>query len=477
MNAISRLNQPLPKGTILQPANTTEWLIFILLILALVVALVAAGFLLFFWIKKGLRKSKASSQNEADLMDEVTRLNGELYRVTKERDRLAGIPNAGKGGKGKGASGSGGEEEDGGKRFTRLIQIDEKYKEGEFKVVTPADSQGLDLASICTRFRDFACSQMRLYYTIDTVREFFASMGATHFLILEGISGTGKTSLPYCLGRFFQHSSAICAVQPNWRDRSEVLGYYNDFTKKFTETPFLAAVYEANYRDDMSIIVLDEMNLARVEYYFAEFLSVMEMPKADEWLIDVIAGYREDDPKKLQDGKVLIPQNIWFVGTANNDDSTFTITDKVYDRAMSLFFENKGKPFEAPYTEALPIPADYLNKLYAQAKIDHPVSQDTLDKFAILDDFVIENFRLAFGNRIMKQLNAFVPCYIACGGTELNAFDFVFKTKILKKFEVLNVGYLRDELLSLQDKLTELFGESEFPQSRAKIAQFLKMTK
>ena len=473
MNAITTLLLPLPRRSIFAPTSAYEWVVFILLILALLIAIASAAFLLYFWIRKRMRRANAGSENEAKMLEQIKELNEELYDVTKERDALLGIPGA-TGGKGKG---KGGEEEDDGKRFTRLLIIDDKYKDGDFKVETPADSQGLDLAAICTRFRDFACSQMRLYYTIDTVREFFASMGATHFLILEGISGTGKTSLPYCLGRFFQHPSAICAVQPNWRDRSEVLGYYNDFTKKFTETTFLASAYEANYRDDMSIIVLDEMNLARVEYYFAEFLSVMEMPKPEEWLIDVIAGFRDDDPKKLKDGKILIPQNIWFVGTANNDDSTFTITDKVYDRAMSLFFENKGKPFEAPYTEALPIAADYLNGLYAQAKIDHPVSQDTLDKFAILDDFVIENFRLAFGNRIMKQLNSFVPCYIACGGTELNAFDFVFKTKILKKFEVLNVGYMREELLALQDKLTELFGESEFPQSRAKIAQFLKMSK
>ena len=472
MNAIAILLQSFPRRSIWAPSTTYDWVVLILLIVALSVAVISGAFLLFFWVKKKLRASKAGTETEAKMLEQIKELNEELYDVTRERDALLGIPGAGSPGK-KGK----GDEEDDGKRFTRLLMIDETYKDGDFKVQTPADSQGLDLAAICTRFRDFACSQLRLYYTIDTVREFFASMGASHFIILEGISGTGKTSLPYCLGRFFAHPASICAVQPNWRDRSEVLGYYNDFTKKFTETTFLASIYDANYRDDMSIIVLDEMNLARVEYYFAEFLSVMEMPKPEEWLIDVIAGFREDDPVKLKEGKILIPQNIWFIGTANNDDSTFTITDKVYDRAMSLFFENKGKAFEAPYTEALPIPAEYLNGLFAQAKIDHPISQDTLEKFAILDDFVIENFRLAFGNRIMKQLNAFVPCYISCGGTELNAFDFIFKTKILKKFEVLNVGYLRDELLALQDKLTELFGETEFPQSRAKIAQFLKMTK
>ena len=105
------------------------------------------------------------------------------------------------------------------------------------------------------------------------------------------------------------------------------------------------------------------------------------------------------------------------------------------------------------------------------------MSQEVYEKFMALDDFVIEHFRLAFGNRIMKQLQSFVPCYVACGGTELDALDYCFKSKILKKFEVLSVGYLREELLMLLDKLTELFGETEFPLSRAKINLFLKMSK
>lgn len=454
------------------------WIFYVLMIVLAIIVVGALGLLLFLGIRKAvLRSRRAKGSNEEKMLEEIERLNLELYDTKRENDKLLGLTREYSGDPSH-PHGRGGEEEEvGGPRFTRLPLIDEKYAEGDFHVVTPEDCQNLDLASICNRFRDFACSQMKLYYTIDVVRQFFSAMGTGKFIILEGISGTGKTSLPYCMGRFFQHSSAICAVQPNWRDRSELLGYYNDFTKKFTETSFLAAVYEASFRDDPFIIVLDEMNLARVEYYFAEFLSIMEMPRAEEWLVDVIAGGKEDDPKHLEGGRLLIPQNIWFVGTANNDDSTFTITDKVYDRAMSLFFENKGQPFEAPYTEALPIRAQYLIDLYDQAKKDHPMSQEVYEKFMALDDFVIEKFRLAFGNRIMKQLQAFVPCYVACGGTELDALDYCFKSKILKKFEVLNVGYLRDELLELQDKLTELFGEAEFPMSRAKIALFLKMSK
>ena len=454
---------------------------WVIIVLAIVVAVILVAGLIYLIVlavlkKKERKKIAGGHGDEKKMLEEIERLNLELYDVKRENDRLAAL-NGAIGEKGGLNNKRPGEEDDSGSRFTRLPIIDADYAEGDFKVKTPEDSANLDLSAICERFRNFACSQMKLYYTIDTVRAFFASMGTGRLIILEGISGTGKTSLPYCMGRFFKHSASICAVQPNWRDRSELLGYYNDFTKKFTETPFLSAVYEATYRDDPSIIVLDEMNLARIEYYFAEFLSIMEMPKADEWLVDVIAGPKEDDPKHLIKGKLLIPQNIWFIGTANNDDSTFTITDKVYDRAMSLFFENKGKPFEAPYTEALPIQAEYLVGLFEQAKKDHPMSQDVLDKFGVLDDFVIEHFRLAFGNRIMKQLQSFVPCYVACGGTELDALDFCFKSKILKKFEVLNVGYMKDELNALNEKLTELFGETEFPLSRAKIALFLKMTK
>ena len=129
--------------------------------------------------------------------------------------------------------------------------------------------------------------------------------------------------------------SARTAVQPSFRDRTEVLGYFNEFSKRFNETEFLRAVYEAGLRQDPSMIVLDEMNLARVEYYFAEILSVLEMPSHDEWVLDLVPTQWAADPRGLHDGKLTIPDSLWFIGTANNDDSTFTITDKVYDPSSS----------------------------------------------------------------------------------------------------------------------------------------------
>ena len=75
----------------------------------------------------------------------------------------------------------------------------------------------------------------------------------------------------------------------------------------------------------------------------------------------------------------------------------------------------------------------------------------------------------------MKQLTEFVPCYVACGGTELDAVDYVFESKILKKFEVLNVAFLRDELIKLDSQLTKLFGKGEFKLSKNKIKLLIKM--
>ena len=115
----------------------------------------------------------------------------------------------------------------------------------------------------------------------------FAALGTSKFIILEGISWNRKNLIPYSLGKFFKRDVTVCSVQPSWRERTEMMGYFNEFTKKFNETAFLTAIYEASYRQDVNIVILDEMNLARIEYYFADFLSIMEMPVIDEWKVEV----------------------------------------------------------------------------------------------------------------------------------------------------------------------------------------------
>ena len=303
----------------------------------------------------------------------------------------------------------------------------------------------------------------------------FAGMASTKMILLQGISGTGKTSLPYAMGKFFINDATIASVQPSWRDRTELFGYFNEFTKKFNETEVLRRIYESSYNDDLNIIILDEMNIARVEYYFAEMLSVLEMPDPREWKLDIVPNSWANDPKHFVDGKLLIPQNVWYIGTANNDDSTFSVSDKVYDRALTINLDSKGMAFDAPDISPERISYTHLEKLYNKAVEEHPVSQENLDNVGKLDLYVIQKFRIAFGNRIMKQLKVFVPVYVACGGTEIEGIDYMLATKVFRKFESLNLAVIRDEVKGLIAFLDKLFGRGSMVESIAYLERLQKM--
>ncbi len=234
-------------------------------------------------------------------------------------------------------------------------------------------------------------------------------------------------------------------------------------------------IYESAYNDDVNVIILDEMNIARVEYYFAEMLSVLEMPNPDEWRIELVPSAWESDPKKLDEGALKIPQNVWYIGTINNDDSTFSVSDKVYDRAFVINLDSKGIPFEAPQTEAKRIAYSHVEELYQKAMGEYPVSEKALDNIAKLDLYVIDHFRVAFGNRILKQLKQFVPVYVACGGTETDAVDYMLATKVFRKFESLNLSLIRDEIRGLIGTLDQLFGKGAMKESISYLQRLQKM--
>ena len=360
------------------------------------------------------------------------------------------------------------------RRFPRLSAVDLYYTDPEY--VPPVYNNTISLEEICINFRNFAASKLGLYYELEVMKQAFASFGAAKMLILQGISGTGKTSLPYAFGQYIQNSSVICSVQPSWRDRTELFGYYNDFTKKYTETDFLKTLYEAHYYEDPRIVILDEMNIARVEYYFAEMLSILELPREEERFVTVDSNTAANDPALNKEGKIWIPNNVWYVGTINNDDSTFAVADKVYDRAIPIDLDDRAEFFEAPDTEPLRLSYKHLEELYEEAKKKYPISEENLILLDKLDKYLIEHFRLTFGNRIMRQLKEFVPCYVACGGTEIDGIDFMFSKKILRKFESLGLGFIRDELDGLVVYLNRQFGGENMKISKAYLARLKRMS-
>ncbi len=346
-------------------------------------------------------------------------------------------------------------------RFVKLIAVDDYYS----KLITTVNMKSKDmigLKELVSQFINFSASQLKIYYDKRIISAFFAGMATSKIIILEGISGTGKTSLPYAMGKFFNHDASIVSVQPSWRDRAEMIGYLNEFTKKFNESDFLKFLYDSTYREDLCFIVLDEMNLARIEYYFAEFLSILEMPNSKEWKIDVVPDTLANDPKNIINGKITVPQNLWFIGTSNKDDSTFTITDKVYDRAIAIEMNEKAPYIDAPQTESVVMSYEYLDSLFKIAESEHAITPKTLDNLAKLDEFIMAKFKLTFGNRIMKQIKQFIPVFVACGGSEYEALDFMVARKLIRKFEALNLPFLKDEIEELIVLVEKMFGKNVF---------------
>lgn len=456
------------------------WIIGILAILLVIAFFVGLVFLTIRLVKKLMIRLKKAAVQE-DLVKEVNTLTREVMRLNLEKDKILSMKvsqiglNANEiseltGEEMEGLNAKNEDEEDT-SRFYKLTTVDKIYAEYE----APEFDNDVTLPELCDRFRNFCASRLGLFYSIDLIRLFIASYSTTRLIILQGISGTGKTSLAYAWGKFLENDALIASVQPSWRDRAEIFGYFNEFTKRYTETDILMQMYIANYTDEIYITVLDEMNIARVEYYFAELLSILEMPSKDEWVVELVSSIWGNDPIKLNNGKLRIPDNMWYIGTANNDDSTFAITDKVYDRAMPIDINTKAMAFDAPDTPPIKISHTHFNKILTEAMENYSVSEDNLKKLEELDDYVIQHFRLAFGNRILRQLKTFVPAYMACGGTEIGGIDYVMAKKVYRKFAYLNLAYIRDEIEGLLKFMDKLFGKDSMPECRACLSEFQKL--
>ncbi len=459
-----------------------EWIFTVITVLFMILFYGLIGFLIGFAVKRYLKLRKPSIEKKA-LLDEVAELNKKVVKLSKEKDEILQMKVSQLGlkpdevelegtGEGEGEQG----DESGvigetGIRFSKLNLIDMEY--ADYKIKNYNNS--FDLPELVHNFRNFAASKLKLYYKESLIRTFIAGLASTRLVILQGISGTGKTSLAYAWGKFMKHDSCVASVQPSWRDRTDLFGYFNEFTKKFNETELLKEMYIADYTDDVYTVILDEMNLSRVEYYFAEMLSILEMPDKKEWIIEIVPNTWKNDPKKLMHGKIQVPPNMWYIGTINNDDSTFAVTDKVYDRAMPIDINDKGEPFTPDDVDANLVNYSYLDNLFNEAMENFAISKETLDKIEKMDDFVIKHFRIAFGNRIVAHMKKFVPVYVACGGTEVEGVDYFIAKKILRKFEQLNMALIRDEIDGYIKFLDDTFGKGAMKECIEYLQRLKKM--
>lgn len=361
------------------------------------------------------------------------------------------------------------------KVFPALSMMDEEY---EGYAVESVVSDNLTLNEIATRFRNYLAKEEKLYFDIDTIRFFVSGFAASHFMILEGLSGTGKSSLPRYFAKFINANLLFVPVQATWRDKTNLIGYFNDFSKAYSETEFLTSLYHANYNPDMiHMFVLDEMNISRVEYYFADFLSVLEYPE-EEWKIKIMQlPYNFIPPAKLDDGVIQIPNNVYFVGTANKDDSTFTITDKVYDRAITIDFDNRNDAFNVNGdSSTINLSRSALAKLYQEAKNNksYQMTDNDYQKFQTISDYIYDQFDITFGNRILNQISELVPVFVSCGGTKEEALDFLLSRKVISKIEGRFEEYVKNALRELLNLIHKTYGKDVLKRSEKTIQNLMR---
>lgn len=198
------------------------------------------------------------------------------------------------------------------------------------------------LESLSRRFTAYARAA-GLAFDIDLVRAFVVGLAARPFAVLTGVSGTGKTALAQTFARFICEALpdgaaprvAMVPVRPDWLDSRGLLGYLNALRGDgaYEDTAALRVMLRAvEHPDEAHFVILDEMNLARVEHYLAELLSAMESG-APIPLHGRAAAVPTTDGGRLVPPDLVVPPNLFLIGTVNLDDTTHALSTKVLDRA------------------------------------------------------------------------------------------------------------------------------------------------
>ena len=222
------------------------------------------------------------------------------------------------------------------------------------------------------------------------MKNFIEALKTKPFLLLAGISGTGKSQKVKELafltcpkdGVLNADSTTpgnycLIEVKPNWHDSTELLGYYSNLTEKYTITPFLHFVHKAAINPNVPFFVcLDEMNLAPVEQYFAEYLSVLETRTMKDGKIETAEllskklfescsedrSYTDaelDVLRYLKENGLRLPENLFVIGTVNMDDTTHQFSRKVIDRAFTI--EMNGDELEEMFADKNAHVLDYTD--------------------------------------------------------------------------------------------------------------------
>lgn len=331
-----------------------------------------------------------------------------------------------------------------------------------------------------------------LQYSEEDLVNFHTAMKISSLVILAGMSGTGKSKLVetygYSLG--LKDNLTIIPVSPSWTSDSDLIGFADTLNMVYRpgDSGLINTLIKAerSEKDELFIICFDEMNLARVEHYFSQFLSILEMSKGKR----VLRLYNDDLESRLYNSAqfpptISIGDNVLFVGTVNIDESTYHFSDKVLDRANVLSLE--VLPFsgmreiseEKKRARTDEIKLSTYNSFRDQGT-DLKLNDDELDFLWDLHNlFQITNKQLGVGPRIVKQIDMYIKNLPNMSSiTRGDAFDIQIVQRILTKIR--GTGeQLKNLLIETNTKeksgIIELFDKyehvSRFYKSREIISQ------
>lgn len=319
-------------------------------------------------------------------------------------------------------------------QFSECSRMDTEYDEAPELDDTPPDLEKLAL-TMQQRLR-YGLDQP-LSYDLEYIRLVLGGLSMSKLHLYQGISGIGKTGLACGLAAALGSPEcfAVVPVQAGWRDPQDLVGYYNSFDRQFYESVFTKALYKAQcpqFAGRPYFIVLDEMNLSHPEQYFSEVLSALEQGGR----LQLTSARIQNSPRLLRDGTHLdLPPNVWFVGTANHDETTVGFADKTYDRSFVLELPHRHPKVGGEQPDpARPLSAQALRQSFDSAMQEHEAAADEIKGYFAREwkDRLADELRIGWGNRLDQQIERFAPVVVAAGGGLGEAADHLMATRILR---------------------------------------------
>ncbi len=276
--------------------------------------------------------------------------------------------------------------------------------------------------------------------------------------ILAGISGVGKSILPRKYAEAMGIHFLNLPVQPRWDSPQDLIGFYNYLEKRYKATELIRALAQMdplnastwnglipgfekqNISNQMLLVLIDEMNIARVEYYFSEFLSRLEMRrettsnnvesrKAAELILELGPSLKDKAPR------IFVGSNVMFVGTMNEDESTLTLSDKVLDRSCLLKFTPPEKfsnqilnsHSESSSSSALP------KSVWESWTRKNPQDKKTINECLNGVQKAMEQLGKPFGHRVRNAIYDYVANYPKIDNGEKYALADQFEMRLIPK--------------------------------------------